>query len=175
MRIETHLLAGATLGLAEVHLFSFAPGLTERIVLGGIGFIAAGIPHIPLAIEARIRGVSRREKFWLAVKEMTHSPLLWVVAFFITLATWPTAPRLALGALAFTLGLLAHWLIDLIARRHPASPIRNLSLSWPLRTLGFLPPKQRLAPVIEKMTTTTKEKIFQAACVILIIALAGAL
>jgi hypothetical protein len=137
MKPETHLVAGlaiaATLGLdylpADLAIFTVAT------------VVGAGFPDVPIFGQVIVDKIKGRESFsaekdpnfenslWFILKEVSHSPLIWIVTFLISLLQLPFLVKLIF--FGFSLGAYSHWVIDLFTHCGLRFRRTDQSMWWP--------------------------------------------
>ncbi len=137
MKPETHLIVGAATGLG-ISLSQNLPIFGAGIIITTSAIVGSGLLDTSIVLQVmaddragRARVSTEKEgTLWFTLKEISHSPLIWLTGLLLLLLP---LPQLAwLSVLAFTLGVLSHWVIDAFTHCGPEFRDTDQSLLWPL-------------------------------------------
>jgi membrane-bound metal-dependent hydrolase YbcI (DUF457 family) len=136
MKPATHLVVGLSIG-ALIGACYHSP-MPEYSLITMSALIGAGLPDVaPLAqmkaddYMQRPRFSTEREgSFWFVLKEVTHSPLIWIIALLVTLLPLSHVSIAMLQAFAY--GVLSHLVIDAFTHCGEEFKDTDQSLLFPL-------------------------------------------
>ncbi len=134
MKPETHGLTGLAIGTALCLGHSF----TESLAIGAVTAFGSVLPDIPIFFSVKYDDYVGRERFsaetetsgWFLAKEISHSPFLWFFPLLFAISIEPSQFQMCL--LGFGLGVLSHWVIDVLTHTGPQFTKTDQSLLFPL-------------------------------------------